>query len=57
MTIRLIAVLAGYVLGYVITNSCGVAEKDQLLIMFTTLLAIAIAKEIENEWIKLKKGE
>lgn len=57
MSTRLIAALAGYVLGYVIANSCGVAEKDQLLIMFTTLLSIAIAKEIEKEWIKPKKGE
>lgn len=52
MTIRLIGALSGYVFGYVITNSCGVAEKDKLLILMTTLLAIAIAKEIEKEWIK-----
>lgn len=52
MTIRTLSVIAGYAIGHVITNSCGVAEKDQLLILMTTLFAIVIAKEIETEWKK-----
>lgn len=52
MTIRTLGAIAGYFVGYIITNSCGVGEKDQLMILMTTLLAIAIAKEIETEWIK-----
>lgn len=52
MTIRTLSVIVGYAVGYVIANSCGIAEKDQLLILMTTLLAIAIAKEIKTEWKK-----
>jgi hypothetical protein len=55
MTIRILGAVAGYFLGHIITNYCGVAEKDQLLMLCTTLLAMAIGKEIETEW--LKKGE
>lgn len=52
MMVRILGAIVGYVVGYWITTSCGMAEKDQVLIMLTTLLAIAIAKEIETEWIK-----
>lgn len=52
MTIRVLGSIVGYFVGYLIVNSCGVSEKDQLMILMTTLLATAIAKEIEMEWIK-----
>lgn len=52
LTMRLLGAILGYGIGYVITASCGAAEKDQVVILFTTLLGMAIAKEIKEEWMK-----
>lgn len=49
---QLLSAITGYIIGYILVNCCAVYDRDQLLIMCTTLLAMQIAKEIKEEWGK-----
>lgn len=54
MMTKLLSAISGYLIGYVIVHYCSIYDRDQLLIMCTTLLAMQIAKEIKEEWEKWK---
>lgn len=52
MITQLLSAVGGYIIGYILVNCCNIYDRDQLLIMCTTLLTMQIVKEIKEQWIK-----
>lgn len=54
MIAQLLSAVGGYFFGYVLVNYFTIHDRDQFLIICTTLLAMQIAKEVKEEWEKWK---
>lgn len=52
MITQLLSAVSGYIIGYILVTCCNIYDRDQLLIMCTTLLTMQIVKEIKEQWIK-----
>lgn len=54
MITQLLSAVSGYIIGYILVNCCNIYDRDQLLIMCTTLLAMQVVKEVRQDLAKWK---
>lgn len=52
MITELLSAICGYIIGYILVHCCSVCDRDQFLILCTTLLAIQIVREVKQDLAK-----
>ena len=52
MTTKILGAITGYLTGFGFLRYFDMYGRDQLLLLFTTLLAIEVITQIEKEWMQ-----